>query len=122
MHADEMRTVYDRYVKGWSNVTNGERDALLRSSIAPGGEYADPVSHSFGPDGLAAVQKTFQRKTPKGFFEVDSFETQNDRALIHWRSLDAAGHLRFPGVDAVIFVDGLLTQVSGFFAKPVGMA
>lgn len=118
-----MRSTYDLYVKGWSNITLEERQQMLQHSTAPTGIYADPISYSHGPDGLAAVMENFQRKTPGGYFEVDTFVTQHDRALIHWRALDAAGVVRFPGIDAVIFnEEGLLAHISGFFEKPAGMS
>ncbi len=123
MQAEQMRATYDRYVRGWSNVSDMERLELTKGSIAPTGIYSDPVSLTEGPDGMAKVMANFQRKTPNGTFTVLKFETQRDRALITWNALDSQGEIRFPGHDAVIFEQsGLMIQVSGFFAKPEGMS
>ena len=123
MRPEQMRATYDRYVKGWSNVSDEERLELTSGSIAPHGIYSDPVSFTQGPQGMAEVMANFQRNTPNGTFEVIKFETQRDRALSTWNALDSEGNVRFPGHDAVIFGDdGLMGQVSGFFTKPEGMS
>ena len=123
MDPTKMRSTYDIYVRGWSNIAEAERRDTLPRAIAADATYADPVSYTHGPGGMADVMTNFQRKTPGGYFVVDQFITQRDRALVFWRALDAEGKLRFTGNDAIIFDQGgLLAQISGFFAKPPGMS
>ncbi len=35
MQPEQMRSTYDKYVKGWSNVSDTERMELVKASIAP---------------------------------------------------------------------------------------
>ena len=91
----EMRAPYDLYVKAWSPVSATERLDLLTECMAADCDYSDNVSYTQGPSGLAAVMENFQRKTPGGYFIVDEFFVQHNRALIHWRAMDGAHAVRF---------------------------
>ncbi len=119
MRSETNRSAWELYAKAWSNVNPDERQELLRKSVARSCTYLDPVAQSHGREELAGVMEQFQRNMPGATIEVEAFTGHHDRALIHWRALDASGVARLPGADAVIFdADGLLAQISGFFEIP----
>ncbi len=119
MQTEAMRSTWGLYAKAWSNVDDEERLRLLQESVAPSCLYLDPVARSHGREELAGVMRQFQGNMPGATIEVEAFTGHHDRALVHWRALDAGGVVRLPGADAMIFdADGLLTQISGFFEIP----
>ena len=119
MLTESMRATWELYVKAWSTADSDERSRLLQESLAPTFRYVDPVSDCRNLAELVEVIERFQNNFPGLTIASDSWVEHHDRALAHWRVLDAGGVTRLPGVDALVFnADGLIEQVTGFFELP----
>ena len=119
MEPKTMRSTWERYAMGWSNVGTDERQRLLRDTVAPACVYTDPVARCQGHAELAGVMRKFQGDIPGVTIEVEAFTGHGEYALVHWRARDAGGVARLSGADAVVFgADGLMSQIIGFFELP----
>ncbi len=115
MQNEAMRSTWELYVKGWSNVDADERRGLLEKSITPSCVYISPVAQIQGRDELTSAMEQFQQDMPGATIAVDAFTGHHDHALVHWRALDNGGVTQIPGIDSVLFdSDGRLVGITVF--------
>ena len=107
------------YQAAWSNISAGEQQYLLTSSVAADGVYTDPATpplHGHGE--LLAYLAKFQQDYPGTWFQNQQLAVHHDQALADWTMLEANGQTT-PGTSYARYgADGRLTQMTGFFASP----
>ena len=107
------------YQAAWSNISVGEQQYLLTSSVAADCVYTDPATpplHGHGE--LLAYLAKFQQDYPGTWFENQQLAVHHDQALADWTMLEANGQPT-PGTSYARYgADGQLTQMTGFFASP----
>lgn len=111
---------FETYQSAWRNeVSPGERQRLLRDSVAEDCHYQDPGIECRGLGELTAKIEDANAKSPGAAFRNDRFFEHHDKAVVEWTMLDGAGDEFARGASYVQFgPDGRLTTMTGFYEPP----
>lgn len=107
------------YQAAWSDISAGERQYLLTSSVAEDAVYTDPATrplHGYG-EVLPYLTK-FPQDYPGTWFQNNRLATHHGQGLAEWTMFEAKGQQLEGTSYARYGADGRLTQMTGFFASP----
>lgn len=107
------------YQAAWSDLTAGERQYLLTSSVAETCVYTDPVGQVHGREDFLAYIQKFQVGYAGDWFANQEFTAHHAQALASWTMFKRDGQVATLGTSYARYgEDGRLTHLAGFFASP----
>ncbi len=119
MTREEYLATWKRYQAAWADISTGEREQLLQSSVSVDAVYTDPTSECHGLQELMAKIEQSQQKTPGASFENTKFLSHHQQGWSSWAMRNKEGATVATGNSYARFnPEGLLVQMTGFFELP----
>ena len=118
---DDLRDVWERYVRSWKVAAVAEKREMFRSCLAPACVYTDPLTQAKGWDELAAYMVGFHEQIPGGHFVTEQFLAYDRRSVARWKMLNGAGAAVSEGISYAEYDERhRLVTMTGFFETPGG--
>lgn len=76
--------LYQKYVEGWKAISDDERASIAAAAIDENVQYSTPEHESGGRDTMIVDMATFQKRFPRGRFDVGDVSSHHDVALLTW--------------------------------------
>ncbi|WP_158825655.1 hypothetical protein [Mucilaginibacter lacusdianchii] len=118
MTNEELKTVFENYLKAFAKDSFVEQEQLLNSSVAEDVVFTNPGVNGKGRCQLLAHAINFQKKFPGGYFCLNWFRHQHGQVLSEWTQYDKQGVALFTAHSYAQLNDkGLLIHLAGFWAE-----
>jgi len=115
MTNQEAWKIYERYVEGWSAISEEQRARIAAEVIAEDARYSTPQHESGGRDTAIEDMAAFQKSFPGGRFDVGGVSAHHDVALLTWVLVQADGKVFARGHDQIrIAPDGKIASLITF--------
>jgi len=116
---DELKDVWERYVRSWQVASIAEKRAIFSTCLAPACLYTDPLTQARGWDELAAYMAGFHEQIPGGHFATKQFFAHHLRSVARWIMLSGDGAPLGEGISYAEYdVHHRLVTMTGFFEPP----
>ena len=115
MTNQEAWKIYERYVEGWSAISEQQRQRIVAEVIAGDASYSTPQHASGGRETAIEDMAAFQKSFPGGRFDVGDVSAHRDVALLTWVLVQADGKVFAKGHDQIrIAPDGKIASIITF--------
>ena len=115
MTNQEAWKIYERYVEGWSAISEEQRERIAAEVIAGDARYSTPQHASGGRETVIEDMAAFQKSFPGGRFDVGDVSAHHDVALLTWVLVQADGKVFARGHDQIrIAPDGKIASLITF--------
>jgi hypothetical protein len=119
MKPEELCAQWEVYAKGWSAVSDAERQELFHKALSPTFTYLDPRIECKNQAEMLKNLEAFQERQPGGRFALRECLPHHDVALVNWQLIKGDGTPSNVGYDFVQFApSGLIAKITGFFGRP----
>lgn len=116
---DELRQVWERYVRSWQVASLAEKRELYATCLAPACVYTDPLTRVTGWEQLAAYMLNFHEQVPGGHFVTQEFLAHHGRSVARWKMMSGAGAELGEGISYAEYdPQHFLVSMTGFFQLP----
>lgn len=116
---NDLKTVWECYVKSWNPAPAAEKRALFAECLAPDCVYTDPLTQAKGWDELGAYMASFQQQVPGGRFVTEYFLAHHGRSIARWKMLNGADAEIGSGISYGEYdAQNRLVAMIGFFEAP----
>jgi hypothetical protein len=108
-------TMYAKYVEGWNDITDEQRAKIAAEILAENVQYMTPRHDWTGRATIIEDMASFQKKFPKGHFEIGDVSANHDVALLTWVLVQADGKVLARGHDQMrVSPDGKIVNLITF--------
>jgi len=115
MTNQEAWKIYQRYLEGWSAISEEQRERIAAEVIAVDAHYSTPQHASGGRETAIEDMVAFQKSFPGGRFDVGDVSAHHDVALLTWVLVQADGSVFARGHDQIrIAPDGKIASLITF--------
>ena len=119
---DQASKLYEKYLSGWTAIPDDQRTKIATDLIAENVRYSTPRHASAGRATIIEDMAAFQKKYPKGHFDVGDVSAHDDVALLTWVMTLADGKILARGHDHIrVSPEGKIVEVVTYapsVAKP----
>jgi hypothetical protein len=116
MTDEKLLQIWNAYQGAWADVADGERERLIRQSVAEDVTYTNPQAEGQGLENLLKHVGEFQVQFPGAYFKTNKLLSQHGQLLAEWTMFNKDGS-EFLTVHSYARFDerGLLSHLAGFW-------
>ena len=116
MTDQELQSIYENYLKAFSDPSPAGRERLLRASLAEDVAFSNPGVDGRGLGSLLSHVARFQQKFPGGYFRANWLRQQHGHLLAEWTQFNADGTESLTGHSyARLDEHGRMAHLAGFW-------
>ena len=116
---NELRAVWERYVRSWKVASQAEKRELYATCLATTCVYTDPLTEARGWDELGQYMTRFHAQIPGAYFVTEQFFAHHGRSVARWKMLDENALQLGEGISYAEYDEQQrLVTMTGFFEPP----